>query len=113
MLVHKEFEKVYTQMTHVQRTYAGLMYKKLGELENIKVFETEENNSSVPASGYRSIEKGETWGRALKCGWFRSGFTVPKEWAGKVLSIHADCTKQDSLRLNFSSFEIKTIKFVL
>ncbi|NLX92535.1 MAG: alpha-mannosidase [Clostridiales bacterium] len=97
MLVHKEFEKVYTQMTRVQRTYAELMYKKLGELENVEVFETQENNGSVPMADYKPIKKGETWGCALKCGWFKSGFTVPKEWAGKALSIHADCTKQDSL----------------
>lgn len=97
MLIQKELEKTYKQMLRLQRLYAGLMYKNLGELENVKLLETEENNSSVPEGDYKPIKKGDTWGSALKCGWFKSGFTVPKEWAGKALSIHADCTKEDSL----------------
>ena len=60
MLIDKEFNKVCEQMLRTQRTYAGLMYKKLGELENVEIYETEENNSSVPETGYKPIKKGDT-----------------------------------------------------
>ena len=79
--LHRTFEKI--QLLKDQ--LAGRMFQKVGELQNVELFETEEHIYKIPTTGYRPIARGEMWGDEKHIGWFRGQYTVPQELAGKEL----------------------------
>jgi len=85
MFHETQLRRTYEKIVRLKDQLASRMFQKVGELQNVELFETDEHLYTIPTEGYRPIEKGEMWGDETHLGWFRGQFTVPQELAGREL----------------------------
>lgn len=95
---------IYTQKTinKVKRLYGEykkFLYEKISELPcQISEIPAPEDDplarsqlrSDMPESGWRKVARGDKWGGDFCYAWFRSDYTVKKEFEGKTLLIKPD-----------------------
>ncbi|MBE6769101.1 MAG: alpha-mannosidase [Ruminococcaceae bacterium] len=85
MFNEAQLRRTFEKIVRLEEQLAGRMFRKVGELSAVELFETEEHLYRIPTEGYRPIEKGELWGDEKRLGWFRGHFTVPQELDGQEL----------------------------
>lgn len=72
-------------MKTVMEEYEGLIFEKVGEIEDAKYLITKEHLREVPAENLENLEKGMKWGAFYDNLWVVGKTTVPKEAEGKKL----------------------------
>ena len=85
MIHEQQFGRTTEKFVRLEKQLLFKMFRKVGELEGVELFETKEHLYEIPTEGYRPIRSGEQWGAEQVLGWFRGRFTVPAELAGQEL----------------------------
>lgn len=85
MIYQKYNERLYTKFENADKIYANQIFKKIGELTNVKVYKTQEHLRLVPITGWQNIEKNSEWGGEWENIWIKGNVVVPKEAEGKKL----------------------------
>lgn len=78
-------KKSYQKLEKAMHVYAKKIFVKIGELQNVSVFHTQEHLRSVPENGWQPIEKGTGWGGEWQNIWVKGLYTADGGHEGKKL----------------------------
>lgn len=88
MLNEKQIDRMLSKLKRFEGTLDGLMFEKVGEIQNASYFQTKEQFHKIPTNEpFVPLKKGDTWeGEATYC-WVKGNVNVEKELDGKDLFI--------------------------
>ena len=88
MLNEKQIGRMLLKLKRFEDTLDGLMFEKVGEIQNASYFQTKEQFHEIPTKEpFQPLKKGEVWeGEATYC-WVKGNIGVEKELDGKDLFI--------------------------
>lgn len=85
MVNERQLGRTAEKFTRLEKQLYEKMFRKVGEVQHVELFETTEHLYEIPTEGYRPIASGESWGAENVLGWFRGTYTVPAELDGQEL----------------------------
>ena len=89
--------RIYEKLEQLLHIYEKLVYRKVGELENVRAMCTKAHLRRVPESGLSPIEKGTSWGGEWENLWVCGSFTVPESLSGQPLYAVSLCGGREQL----------------
>ena len=90
-------KRIYEKLEQLLHIYEKLVYRKVGELENVRAMCTKAHQRRVPESGLSPIEKGTSWGGEWENLWVCGSFTVPESLSGQPLYAVSLCGGREQL----------------
>jgi len=89
MLNEPQLERVFSKLERFLEMIEPHIFEKVDEIEDVSYCHVNEQYHSIPDLAYEKAVKGETkWsGEGTYC-WFRTGYTVPENLAGRTLFIY-------------------------
>ncbi|NMP38485.1 MAG: alpha-mannosidase [Clostridiales bacterium] len=86
MLTATQLDRMLRKLERFEKTLDGMLFEKVGELDNVSAFRTEKQHHSIPdAKNFKGIKSGYKWGSESEYCWFKCDYTVPRNLAGKDL----------------------------
>lgn len=85
MLSSRYDPQLIRKMKSVNWIYAGLIFRKCGEIQSVQGFQTREHLRSVPLSGWEPLAKNDTWSGEWNNLWIKGDFIVSPEQEGEAL----------------------------
>jgi alpha-mannosidase len=92
MVYERYSNRVRGKLENLNKLYAGLMYKKVDSMGDLKGLDTVEHFRTPPTTGLFQLESGYVWGGEYGNLWIEGRYTVPSTLAGKKLYVipHTD-----------------------
>ena len=91
MFTDKQLDRLLVKLIRFESTLENLMFDKVGELENVRQYQTKQRLDAIPADEnlYAPSQMGATWGgeEGTFC-WFKGEYTVPENLADTPLWLY-------------------------
>ena len=79
MIYDKYVSLIRGKLESAGKVYIPLAYRKVGELQNVRYYETKKHlHSAIPQDGYKTADGGFTWGGEWGNAWVRGTARVPE-----------------------------------